>query len=80
MPDAVWWGRIGLLGLMFLIGCLEGTFLNRRDIACATWAIGLLALVAWIGYPLTTIRAAAAVTVLLTGILSMRRYYQKRVG
>lgn len=68
--------RIAVLGLIFVAGWLEGRFGKRKDIACATWAWGLLALTAWIAYPLTAFRISIGVVVLLSALASMRVYYR----
>jgi hypothetical protein len=68
--------RVALLVLVAIVGWAEGRFLKRRDFACVTWTIPLVALTIWIAYPLTTPRVLAAAIVFVVALLSMRAYYR----
>jgi hypothetical protein len=67
--------RIGVLTLIFVSGWVEDRLLQRRDIPCATWMIGLGALVAWIAYPMTLLRVVVALVILATGLWALRSYW-----
>jgi hypothetical protein len=72
--------RILVLLMIFLTGCFEGFLEPRhRDLACATWFLGLGALTAWIVYPLTTVRICLGVGAFVLGLVLMIVYYQSRV-
>ena len=72
--------RIGILVLFFLSGWFDAAFLRRKDLACATWAIGLAGLAIWIVYPLTIVRIFLGAVVALAGIVGLRAYYVNRSG
>jgi hypothetical protein len=61
---------------IFLLGWLEGRYV-KKEIAIGTWALGLVALSAWIAYPLTTLRIAAAIVTVTIAVILMRWYYVK---
>jgi hypothetical protein len=71
--------RLGLFVLIFLAGWFEGWATESRDIPKYTWGIGLMALVIWIGLPLTAVRLVLASVILVTGVLAIR-WYERRAG
>ena len=63
--------RIFFLIGIFLFGLFDKIVFKRKDWAYATWFLGLLAITAWIVYPMTTFRISLGLIFLIisTGIL-----------
>ncbi len=72
--------RCVLLALTFLFGLLEGVVFRQRDWACATWAVGTIALAIWIIYPGSAIRIATGIALIVVGFTLMGFYYKKGVS
>ena len=68
--------RIGILSLFLISGWFDAVFLRRKDLACATWGIGVAGLTAWVAYPLTPIRIAAAAMIAVLAFVTLRTYYK----
>ena len=69
--------RLLFLSGIFLFGYLEHATWGKRDVACATWFLGLAALVIWIVYPLSAIRICAGGVILMCGVSLLILYYKK---
>jgi hypothetical protein len=75
--------RVLGLTMIFLFGYLEGAVFKLPASACGTWFTGLMALTAWIVFPLTTFRICMGVIVFVSGVILMIIYYRstkKRTG
>jgi multisubunit Na+/H+ antiporter MnhC subunit len=66
-----------LLSAIFLFGLLEAAVFKQKDWACATWAVGIVALAVWIIYPGSEIRILLGLLVLVSGFALMILYYGK---
>jgi hypothetical protein len=69
-----------LLGLtiMFASGLLDAVLLRRKDLAIATWALGLAALTAWILFDFTLIRIFVATLAFLSLSGLMVVYHRRK--
>jgi len=68
--------RVLILVAIFGSGYFDAAVLKARNLACATWFLGLGALTAWIAYPWTPFRICAGAVVFLSGLLLMVAYYR----
>jgi len=71
--------RVLVLAAIFGSGYFDAVVLKSKDLACATWFMGLAALAIWIAYPLTTSRILLGAAVLVSGLVLMIIYYRKQV-
>ena len=72
--------RIIAITGIFIYGCIESKVFKRTDWACGTWLMGLIALTAWIAYPMTRVRIISGFIVFISGIIFMTVYYKKSKG
>jgi hypothetical protein len=71
------WGALLGLAIVFAFGLFDAVVPRRKDWACATWFIGLVATAAWIAFPLTISRICIGAVVFVIGLALLTVYYRR---
>ena len=71
------WGALLGLAILFAFGLFDAVVPRRKDWACATWFVGLVAMSAWIAFPLTTSRLCIGAVVFVFGLALLTFYYRR---